>query len=126
MLGGEAQLFVFCLYLALPTAFGTWPQVWPLFGKLSGVLAGILLFQIFNGQQSWFVAILESAPLRKIGRVSYGAYLVHHFVYFSMIQRVLTNFDLHISAPRAVEVLTELGVSLLWQPCHGVMSRGRS
>jgi peptidoglycan/LPS O-acetylase OafA/YrhL len=110
--GSVAQVFVLCLYIALPTAFGTWAQVWPLFGKLSGVLVGILLFQIFNGQQSWFVEILESPLFRKIGRISYGAYLVHHFVHFSMIQNVLTNFDLHSFVPRAVEVLAELGVSL--------------
>ena len=109
---GEAQILVLGLYLASPAAFGTWPQIWPLFGKASAVLAGILLFQIFKGQRSWFVGILDSAPLRKIGRVSYGAYLFHHFVHFSVVQDLLWHFGKQIDASRLTLVLAELGISL--------------
>jgi peptidoglycan/LPS O-acetylase OafA/YrhL len=109
---GGAQVSVLCIYLTLPLAFGTWSQFWLLFGKLSAVLAGILLFQIFNSQQSWFVAILDSAPLRKIGRVSYGAYLIHVFIHFAMIENAFQHLGVYIAAPRTVQVMTELCLSL--------------
>ncbi len=38
---GVAQLVVLCAYLALPAAFGTWPEIWPLFGKLSAILGRV-------------------------------------------------------------------------------------
>jgi len=113
LIGGSAQVAVLGLYVALPAAFGTWPHLWPLFGRLSAVLVGALLFQIFQGQRSWFVTILESAPLRNIGRISYGAYLIHHFLHFSVIENLL----LHMGAgptPKPVQVLAELAASLLF------------
>jgi peptidoglycan/LPS O-acetylase OafA/YrhL len=109
---GAAQLVVLCLYLALPAAFGAHAVIWPLLGKLSALLVGILLYQIFNGQQSPLVAVLESSPFRYVGRISYGAYLVHHFVHFSWIEDILRNFSISISAPRPAQVLIELAISL--------------
>jgi peptidoglycan/LPS O-acetylase OafA/YrhL len=113
LIGGSAQVAVLGLYVALPAAFGTWPHLWPLCGRLSAVLVGALLLQIFQGQRSWFVTILESAPLRNIGRISYGAYLIHHFLHFSVIENLL----LHMGAgptPKPVQVLAELAASLLF------------
>jgi peptidoglycan/LPS O-acetylase OafA/YrhL len=110
---GSAQVAVLCLYLAMPAAFGTSSQIWPLLGKLSAVLVGVLLFQIFNGQRSWFVAILESWPFRKIGRISYGAYLIHHFIHFSMIENLLRSVGAEITATRPTQVLAELATSLI-------------
>jgi peptidoglycan/LPS O-acetylase OafA/YrhL len=109
---GAAQLVVLCLYLALPAAFGARAEIWPLLGKLSAILVGILLYQIFNGQQSPFVAVLESLPFRYVGRISYGAYLVHHFVHFNWIEDMLRNFSIGISVPRPAQVLIELAISL--------------
>jgi peptidoglycan/LPS O-acetylase OafA/YrhL len=110
--GGAAQVAVLGVYLALPAAFGTWHHVWPLLGKLSAVLAGLLLFQIFRGQRSWFVIILESAPLRNIGRISYGAYLIHHFLHFSAIGNLLPQLGAGL-APRFIQVIVELAASLM-------------
>jgi peptidoglycan/LPS O-acetylase OafA/YrhL len=112
-IGGAAQVAVLCLYLALPVAFGTWPQIWPLFGKLSAVWVGILLFQVFHGQQSWFVTVLEISPFPQIGRISYGAYLIHPFIHFSMIENLLHHISAEITAPRAAQVLAELAISLI-------------
>jgi peptidoglycan/LPS O-acetylase OafA/YrhL len=112
-IGGSAQVTVLGLYVAFPVAFGTWPHLWPLLGRLSAVLVGVLLFQIFQGQRSWFVTILEGAPLRNIGRISYGAYLIHHFLHFSMIENVLRYMGAG-TAPRPVQVLAELAASLLF------------
>jgi peptidoglycan/LPS O-acetylase OafA/YrhL len=111
--GGAAQVAVLSLYLILPATLGTWREFWSLFGKLPAVLIGILLFQIFNGQQSWFVALLESPPFRWIGRVSYGAYLIHHFVHFDVIERLLSHFGAEIAVPRFAQVLGELAVTLI-------------
>jgi peptidoglycan/LPS O-acetylase OafA/YrhL len=110
--GGAAQMAVLGLYLALPITFGTWPHLWPLLGKLSAVLVGILLLQIFQGQQGWFVNVLESTPLRYVGRISYGAYLIHKFMHFGMIENLLHNFGV-ASAPRYIQVLSELAASLV-------------
>jgi peptidoglycan/LPS O-acetylase OafA/YrhL len=110
--GGVAQMVVLSLYLALPMAFGTWPHVWPLLGRLSAGLAGILLLQIFWGQQSWIVSILESTPLQHLGRISYGAYLIHKFVNFAMIDSLLHGLGV-TSTPRYAQVLEELAVTLV-------------
>lgn len=109
---GSAQVLVLCAYVALPLTFGTWPQLWPLVGRLSAILVAALLFQIFNSQRSWFVAILDSAPLRNIGRVSYGAYLIHHFLHFSSIESVVQRIGV-TATPRAVQVLAELAASII-------------
>ena len=110
--GGAAQAVVLGLYLALPTVFGTWPHLWPLLGKLSVILAGSLLLQIFQGQKTWFVAFLESAPLRSVGRISYGAYLIHKFIHFSIAENLLLSIGAG-PAPRYVQVLCELVASLI-------------
>src|SRR5262249_25557857 len=108
---GTAQLFMLGFYLSLPTSFGTDPFL-PVLGKASAILAGILLLQIFAGQQTWFVAILESAPLRSIGRVSYGAYLIHHFIHFKMIGHGLDHLGVKIDVTTSLEALTELAMTL--------------
>jgi peptidoglycan/LPS O-acetylase OafA/YrhL len=113
LIGSAAQAAVLCFYLVLPVVFGRWHQSWLLLGKLTAVLVGILLFQIFHGQQSWFVSALQISPIRRIGRISYGAYLIHHFIYFSMIANFLRHIGAEITAPRSVQVLTELAISLI-------------
>jgi peptidoglycan/LPS O-acetylase OafA/YrhL len=110
--GSAAQVAVLALYLVLPATFGTWPHLWPLLGKLSAVLVGLLLFQIFHGQQSRFVTILESAPLRSVGRISYGAYLIHNFLHFSALVNVLQHMGAG-PTPRYIQLSVELAVSLI-------------
>jgi peptidoglycan/LPS O-acetylase OafA/YrhL len=112
-IGGAAQVAVFCFYLALPAVFGMRHHLWALLGKLGAVLVGILLFQIFHGQQSWFVTALQVSPIRKIGRISYGAYLIHPFIYFSTIENLLRYIGVEITASRSVQVLAELTISLM-------------
>jgi peptidoglycan/LPS O-acetylase OafA/YrhL len=111
--GGAAQATTLSVYVTVAAAFGTRPQVWPPLGQLTAVLVGVLLLQIFHGQQSWFVAMLEGAPLQKIGRISYGAYLIHNFLHFSLIENLLQRFGVG-SPPRIVRVLVELAVSLIF------------
>jgi peptidoglycan/LPS O-acetylase OafA/YrhL len=112
--GGAAQVAVFCLYITAAAAIGMrHHNLWALLGKLSAVLVGILLFQIFHSQQSWFVRALEASPIRGIGRISYGAYLIHHFIYFSIVADILRYIRVEITAPRSAQVLIELAISLL-------------
>jgi peptidoglycan/LPS O-acetylase OafA/YrhL len=111
--GGTAQVAVLSFYVTLAAVFGTRPHLWPLFGKLTAVLVGLLLFQIFQGQGSWLVNILESAPLRNVGRISYGAYLIHTFLHFSLIEHLLQRFGVG-APPRIVQVLVELAASLVF------------
>jgi peptidoglycan/LPS O-acetylase OafA/YrhL len=111
-IGGGAQLAVFGLYLALAATFGTSSYIWPLAGKLVAILVGLLLFQIFQSQNTLFVAFLETIPLRHIGRISYGAYLIHPFVHFDLLQPLLHHIAAG-QAPRYGQVLAELGVSLV-------------
>jgi peptidoglycan/LPS O-acetylase OafA/YrhL len=111
-ISGSAQVAALGLYVALPVAFGTWPHLWPLLGRVSVVLIGVLLFQMFQGQRSWFVTILEGAPLRNIGRISYGAYLIHHFLHFSVIENLLRLMGAG-PTPKPVQMLAELAASFL-------------
>jgi len=113
LLTGPAQAATGLIYLALPVAFGAWSGPWMTYGKLSGLLAGLLLFQIARAQQTRFVAILESAPLRGIGRISYGAYLFHHFIHFAHIQAALGWIGWRLDAARPLQVLVELAATLV-------------
>jgi peptidoglycan/LPS O-acetylase OafA/YrhL len=78
---GAAQAAVAACMIAAPLALGGWNVAWLTYGPAIVLLAGLLLFQIFNGQGTWFVSLLETAPLRLVGRVSYAAYLFHPFVH---------------------------------------------
>jgi peptidoglycan/LPS O-acetylase OafA/YrhL len=113
MLGGGAQATVLFLFLLCPAMFGTWRPLWPQFGMLSGLWIAILLFQIFSNQQSWLVAFLDSSPLRKVGRVTYGAYLFHPFIHFYWVQNVLQHFGVGATPARVVQVPLELAASLV-------------
>jgi peptidoglycan/LPS O-acetylase OafA/YrhL len=97
---GSVQLAMLGILIAPAFLFGHTPE-WPLYGRLfCSIVAGLLLLQIVQGQGSWFVAALETAPLRGLGRISYGAYLVHEFIF---VAPLLYGLD-----PRA------LGFGLPW------------
>jgi peptidoglycan/LPS O-acetylase OafA/YrhL len=113
LVSGWLLIASFCLYLALPVMLVTWSQVWMLIGTWAvAPFAGLLLIQTFHRQDSRLVAVLESAPLRGIGRVSYGAYLFHPFVHFSAIEAIAQRAGIWIAAPRPMQVAAELAVSL--------------
>lgn len=111
--GGPAQAATAACLIAGPMALGGWLTEWLTYGPAIVLLAGLLLFQVFHGQGSWFVALLETAPLRLVGRVSYAAYLFHPFIHFSTLQHVLGAGGLRLQAPHPVQVLVELAATLL-------------
>jgi peptidoglycan/LPS O-acetylase OafA/YrhL len=47
---------------------------------LSPLLAAVVIYGVVNDQQHWLTRILNLAPLRAIGRISYMIYLVHPFL----------------------------------------------
>jgi peptidoglycan/LPS O-acetylase OafA/YrhL len=62
-------------YLALPALIPR-PE-WLQFGRMGGLLAALLLIQLHQSQTGLAVAWLNWAPLRRLGVISYGAYLFH-------------------------------------------------
>jgi len=50
------------------------------YGRAGGVLAGILLVQLTQRQTSTVVQALELGPVRRLGQISYGAYLFHPLI----------------------------------------------
>jgi len=111
--GGVMQAGTLGLFLMLPLALGTVWWVWPILDLLCGVTVGVLLFQIFQGQRSWVVAILESAPFRSIGRISYGAYLIHPLIHLSAAEDLALSLGLDNKAATATRVLAEFVMTLL-------------
>ena len=63
------------VYLVLPALMSK--QEWLQAGRLGGVLAAVLLVQIYQSQRGLAVSLLNWAPLRSLGVISYGAYLFH-------------------------------------------------
>jgi peptidoglycan/LPS O-acetylase OafA/YrhL len=99
---GSAQLVTLAVFIAVPALFGASPQ-WIVEGKLDALVAAVLLVQIAQGQRTWLVDVLNWAPLRGIGRISYAAYLVHPFIHFEALTR-----ELGVSAPLAWSLATAL------------------
>jgi len=97
------------LFVALPLLAGETGR-WVLFGRLSGILAALLLLQIGQSPGSRAVALLDSAWLRRIGVISYGAYLFHVPLH---AEQVLAALGLHLAAPRSVTLALDLSLTLL-------------
>jgi peptidoglycan/LPS O-acetylase OafA/YrhL len=76
---GAAQLATLAVFIALAVVFGS-GQAWRLYGQICVLVAGLLLLQIMQGQGSWLVRALEWWPIRDLGRISYGTYLLHNFI----------------------------------------------
>jgi peptidoglycan/LPS O-acetylase OafA/YrhL len=85
---GSAQLVTLAVFIAVPALFGSYSH-WIVEGKLDALIAAVLLVQIVQGQNSWFVRVLNWAALRYIGRISYGAYLVHPFIHVASLAETL-------------------------------------
>ena len=82
------------------------------YAKVVGLVAGLLFFQIAQAQATGFVVVLESAPLRLLGRVSYGAYLFHPFIHFQGLLSLVGLTDLGGRAPAPVQILVEFAVTV--------------
>jgi peptidoglycan/LPS O-acetylase OafA/YrhL len=116
---GGTQLATLAFFIALAVLFGREPG-WRLYGQLSVLVAGILLLQIMQGQGSWLVRTLEWWPIRDLGRISYGTYLLHNFIVLApLLYGVAPDaqvFDVHWAVTAALEfVITVAIAALSWR-----------
>jgi peptidoglycan/LPS O-acetylase OafA/YrhL len=103
---GSAQLVTLAVFIAVPALFGSYSH-WIVEGKLDALVAALLLVQIVQGQNSWFVGVLNWAPLRYIGRISYGAYLVHPFIHVAPLAETLG-----VSVPWSIATALEYAATI--------------
>ncbi|XYD07003.1 acyltransferase [Methylobacterium sp. NMS12] len=124
-LAGVLILFVTLPLLIAPTGW------WLTLGRLSGVLAALLLLQVVQAREGRAVALLEIAWLRRIGVISYAAYLFHVPLH---AERVLALVGIDVAGPRSVSmaldllltlVLAELSWRLLEKPARRLLRAPR-
>lgn len=111
LVGGPAQAATLVALVAIPAIFGAWRETWLVYAKVIGLLAALLVFQIAAAQKTFLVAILEAAPLRLLGRISYATYLFHHFIHFSTIATALGLGSL-AATPWPVKASAELAITI--------------
>jgi peptidoglycan/LPS O-acetylase OafA/YrhL len=104
-----ALIAVLVPFLALPLLAGE-TGLWLVVGRLSGGLAALLLLQIVQSPESRTVAILDNPWLRRIGVISYAAYLFHVPLH---AEPVLAALGLPFAGPRAVTLALDLALTLL-------------
>lgn len=103
-LAGVLILFVILPLLIAPTGW------WLILGRLSGVLAALLLLQVVQLRDGRAVALLEMPWLRRIGVISYAAYLFHVPLH---AERVLALVGIDVAGPRSVSMALDLLLTLL-------------
>lgn len=104
---------------------------WLQFGRLAGVLAALLLVQIHQSQGGRAVAVLNWGPLRRLGVISYGAYLFHPVIHCAGL---LAAAGVSLPAPQAIGPMLDFVVTvalagLSWRyfesPVRNLAGRGR-
>ncbi len=100
----RGALLILAAYLAIP--FILWRAGAPIedhvVGQFSFLLMGLLLVSIYRNQDSTIVRVLEFAPIRYFGSISYGFYLYHGFVTLDNVKKILhaaTGIDLVVPHP---------------------------
>jgi peptidoglycan/LPS O-acetylase OafA/YrhL len=113
LVGAPAQACVALFLFASPLLFGAHKEAWMRYGPAFVLLAGLLLFQVVKAQRTAFVAFLDAAPLRRLGRISYAAYLFHPFIHFKLLQTLLlAPAGLVWTPPRALQILVEFALAI--------------
>jgi peptidoglycan/LPS O-acetylase OafA/YrhL len=89
--------------------------VWRTYSPAAAVVATLLVFQMARNQASRFVALLETSPLRNLGRISYGCYILHEFIHFYNAEAVAGKFGLVLETPdwisAPIELLATIGLA---------------
>lgn len=111
---GSAQLATLSLIVVSVALFYDQNGAWALYAKLCvGTAAGLLLLQILQGQGSWFVGVLETAPLSGLGRISYGAYLVHNLILLAPLLYGVAPQTLGFGIPWIVATAAEFALTIV-------------
>ena len=109
LVSDPAIVVAFCLFLAAPILMNE-PEQYSHWGRISGFAIALLLVQIYQNQQGLVSSCLNSRPLREIGIVSYGAYLIHPVVHLSGL---LSFFGIRVSPPLWISMIFELAITLI-------------
>nr|WP_180882983.1 acyltransferase [Mesorhizobium loti] len=86
--------------------------VWRVYAPAVAATAALLVLQIAGNQTSRFVALLETWPLRSLGRISYGCYIFHEFVHFYDIEAAVRKFGVMLETPDWIPVPIEFVVTV--------------
>ena len=87
VLGGGCFLITIALLFPLPqTDFG-FHSAW-IYSFIALSSCGLLLAAVGAEESSWLVRLLTLRPLRYIGKVSYGLYMIHPFVFSAIHVRI--------------------------------------
>ncbi|MEJ0022766.1 MAG: acyltransferase [Alphaproteobacteria bacterium] len=109
IVSGTAQFTVLGAYVGIAVLLEMTNAGWRMLGIMVAPLAGLALVQIYKGQRTRLVAGLELAPLRPLGQISYGLYLIHPLIVFSA-------FGIEEHASRAIEIAVAIGLAgLSWR-----------
>lgn len=114
--GGAIGAVLFCLLCLIGYIWPHWsPYTWwtpLLYSALGANIAGLLLWLMAN-EDSFVVGALRVAPLRILGRLSYGIYLWHGIVLALLMPR-LSGRGVHFSmSPETFEFWRTLYVLLV-------------
>lgn len=84
--------------------------------QFTPALVGIALIAVARNQASWAVAALEVAPLKFLGRISYGFYVYHPMVALNMLVPAARIFGIRLPFPeRGAAVISFIvAVSVAW------------
>ena len=85
---------------------------WAHFGRIPEALTALALIQIYQNQHGRVAWLLDLAPLRGLGIISYGAYLFHPVIKSSDLLHLLGyKGDLRHSAIMLLDLLVTVGLA---------------
>lgn len=107
-----AQSIAALALLILPLTVLKDEIVWRVYAPAVAATAALLVFQIARNQASRFVALLDTRPLRNLGRISYGCYVFHEFIHFYNVEAAARKFGVAFEAPDWISAPIELVLTI--------------
>ncbi|MBZ9743531.1 MULTISPECIES: acyltransferase family protein [unclassified Mesorhizobium] len=107
-----AQAIAALILLVVPLTVLKGEIVWRVYAPAVSATAALLVLQIAGNQGTRFVAILETWPLRNLGRISYGCYVFHEFIHFYTVEAAARKFGVVFEAPDWISAPIELVLTI--------------